>query len=133
MLPFAERNGKSLNPDHSTPTDFSIPSHALAVKFIRRNIPDNHKRAVDKAIVHAFQTLEPRRTLHSETHFKKRQRDEQHYVNEGAVPGVEIGTGSNDMTIKFSEPNIWQWHIYHIYHISIIQGQEKFYSEPNLK
>jgi len=63
MLPFAQHNGKNLNPDHSTPTDFSILSHALAVKFIRRNIPDNHQSAVDKAVVHAFQTSEPRHTL----------------------------------------------------------------------
>jgi hypothetical protein len=75
--------------------------------------------------------MEPRRTLHPETHFKKRQRLKEHHVNEGAVPGVEIGTGSNDMALKFAEPSIWNWH--RITSYIIYPKTRKFYSEPNLK
>jgi len=46
--------------------------------------------------------------LHPETHFKKRRREELHYVNECAVPGVEIGKGSTDVTLNFAEPSIWR-------------------------
>jgi hypothetical protein len=28
-------------------------------------------------------------------------------MNEGAVPGVEIGQGSTDITLRVSEPSIW--------------------------
>jgi hypothetical protein len=41
------------------------------------------------------------------THYQKREREEQHYVNEGAVRGVEIGPGSTDMALNVSEPCIW--------------------------
>lgn len=76
MLPFAERNGKKSKP-RPLYTHRFLDFQALPIKFIRRNIPDNHQRAVDIAIVHAFQTSDPRRTLHPETHFKKREREER--------------------------------------------------------
>jgi hypothetical protein len=41
------------------------------------------------------------------THYQKREREQQHYVNKGAVPGVEIGQDSTDMTLNVSEPNTW--------------------------
>jgi hypothetical protein len=41
------------------------------------------------------------------TRYQKREREQQHYVNEGAMSGVEIGQGSTDMTLNVSEPNTW--------------------------
>jgi len=74
MLPFTQRNGKKPKP-WPLYTHILFDSQAFPFKFTRRNIPDNHQRAVDIAKVHAFQTSELRRTFHSETHFKKRQRE----------------------------------------------------------
>jgi len=47
MLPFAERNKKYPKP-WPPYAQRLFDSHALPVKFVRHNIPDNHHRAVDR-------------------------------------------------------------------------------------